>query len=45
MYAKPGRVGWLAKLPEASRAAEVLYEEHDGLVVLQAKAGCSPTYA
>jgi hypothetical protein len=39
VYGKRDREGWLAKLPEASRAlAEVLYEEHDALVALQTKA-------
>jgi len=39
VYGKGEREGWLAKLPEASRVvAEVLYEEHDALSVLQAKA-------
>jgi hypothetical protein len=39
IYGKREREGWLAKLPEASRTlAEVLYEEHDALVALNAKA-------
>ena len=39
IYGKRDREGWLAKLPEASRTlAEVLYAEHDALVVLSAKA-------
>jgi transposase len=38
VYAKREREGWLAKLPEASRAlAEVLYEEHDALAALKKK--------
>jgi transposase len=39
VYAKRDREQWLSRLPEASRAlAELLYEEHDALVGLQAKA-------
>jgi transposase len=39
VYGKGEREGWLAKLPEASRAlAEVFYAEHDALVALNAKA-------
>jgi hypothetical protein len=39
IYGKREREGWLAKLPEASRPlAEMLYEEHDALVALNAKA-------
>jgi transposase len=39
VYAKRDREQWLGKLPEATRAqAEVLYEEHDTLVALRAKA-------
>jgi hypothetical protein len=39
VYGKGEREGWLAKLPEATRPlAELLYEEHDALVALNAKA-------
>ncbi len=39
VYLKRDREEWLAKLPEASRAtAGLLYEEHDALVALRAKA-------
>ena len=40
VYAKRDREQWLSRLPETSRAlAELLYEEHDGLAALRAKAG------
>ena len=39
VYLKRDREEWLAKLPEASRAtAGLLYEEHDALVALRARA-------
>ena len=39
VYLKRDREEWLAKLPEASRTtAGLLYEEHDALVALRAKA-------
>jgi transposase len=39
VYAKRDRERWLAELPEATRPlAEVLYEEHDALAALKAKA-------
>ena len=39
VYAKRDRERWLSKLPEASRTlAELLYEEHDAVAALRAKA-------
>lgn len=39
VYAKRDRARWLGELPEAMRPlAELLYEEHDALVALKAKA-------
>jgi transposase len=39
VYAKRDRERWLGELPEATRPlAELLYEEHDGLMALKAKA-------
>ena len=39
VYSKRDREEWLARLPEASRAtAGLLYEEHDALMALRAKA-------
>ena len=39
VYAKRDRERWLSELPEATRPlAELLYEEHDGLAALKAKA-------